>query len=265
MKLSIIIPVYNEAPYLKRCLDSIVPNKDIEVIVIDDHSTDGSGDICDEYRNIFRIIHLPAHSGVSVARNIGILEASGRYLTFLDSDDEYTPHGIETMLKAVDTFWSQPMVQFNHLRHIPKKSDIQFPRNLNASGMYSISNLPHYWMGVWNKIFLTSFIRNNALMFNRLLDYGEDEVFVLNCLQKHQKIHCVEDCTVIKHVQNPNSLSKMINKNKLIMLSEELLYIASDPDNSPEYDELMRHMLAVHWSSKNYKKHFGNIAKGDQP
>ena len=88
MKLSIIIPVYNEANFLRRCLDSVYANDEVEVIIVDDGSTDGSFEICQEYEDKgFKLIQNE-HSGVSVARNTGIQLAEGEYITFLDSDDE---------------------------------------------------------------------------------------------------------------------------------------------------------------------------------
>ena len=91
--LSIIIPVYNtEENYLRKCLDSVVgqgSSGQIEAIIVDDGSTNEAGRICDEYAEkfpIFKVFHIE-NQGVSNARNVGIKEASGEYLMFLDSDD----------------------------------------------------------------------------------------------------------------------------------------------------------------------------------
>ena len=89
--VSIIVPVYNQAEYLKQCLDSVVAlaGPKPEVVVVDDGSTDGSGAICDEYakkNGNFKVIHQQ-NGGLSVARNVGIENSSGEYIAFLDSDD----------------------------------------------------------------------------------------------------------------------------------------------------------------------------------
>ncbi len=90
-KVSVIIPVYNVEPYLRKCLDSVVGQtlKDIEIICIDDGSTDGSGAILDEYAQKdkrIKVIHKK-NEGQSIARNIGINLAQGEYIGFVDSDD----------------------------------------------------------------------------------------------------------------------------------------------------------------------------------
>ena len=90
--ISVIVPIYNVAPYLKKCLDSLKNQtmKQIEVICIDDGSTDGSGEIADEYKSdewpIFRIIHTDNH-GLAAARNRGLDEARAEWIMFVDSDD----------------------------------------------------------------------------------------------------------------------------------------------------------------------------------
>lgn len=89
--ISVIVPVFNTAPYLKRCVESVLNQsyQNFELILIDDGSTDGSGDICDSFvrqNNHIRVFHQE-NSGVCVARNKGIKEMNGDYFMFLDSDD----------------------------------------------------------------------------------------------------------------------------------------------------------------------------------
>ena len=96
MKLSIIIPVYNVAPYVRKCVESVL-NQDLdpqeyEVILVDDGSTDGSGAICDEFaQSTINVIHQP-NAGLSMARNAGIAVAKGKYIQFVDSDDYLEPN-----------------------------------------------------------------------------------------------------------------------------------------------------------------------------
>ena len=96
---SIVIPVYNVAPYLRECLDSALAQtfSDWEAICVDDGSTDGSGEILDEYAakdGRFKVIHQK-NAGVSAARNFGIDAAVGEYVTFLDGDDAYDRSWLE--------------------------------------------------------------------------------------------------------------------------------------------------------------------------
>lgn len=117
VKLSIILPVYNVSIYIRQCIDSILnqPFKDFELIIVDDGSTDSSGKICDEYSHIdsrVKVYHKP-NGGLSSARNYGINQHKGKYLSFIDSDDyivgDYYTKAI-TMLdtdKSLDIVWLQ--------------------------------------------------------------------------------------------------------------------------------------------------------------
>ena len=104
MDISVIIPVYNAELYLKKCVDSILYQEDVtlEIILVDDGSTDCSGKICDEYANKHpevRCIHT-INSGPSTAKNIGYDVAKGNYVAFIDSDDEIKPEMFSMMLQS---------------------------------------------------------------------------------------------------------------------------------------------------------------------
>lgn len=103
--LSIIIPVYNSAGFLGRCLDSILDaaEEDLEVILVDDGSVDGSSAICEEYKEKCSGIHVihQANSGVSVARNRGLENARGEYVWFCDSDDRIIPGSLNILRKLI--------------------------------------------------------------------------------------------------------------------------------------------------------------------
>ena len=106
-KISVIIPVYNVADYLPQCLDSVLgqDHGDLEVIVIDDGSTDSSGAICDEYAekdSRMRVIHQ-ANAGAAAAKNAGLRVATGEYLSFVDSDDYLEPNVYGHMLRVLQT------------------------------------------------------------------------------------------------------------------------------------------------------------------
>lgn len=103
--ISIIVPVYNTALYLSKCLNSIAAQTftDFEVLMIDDGSTDGSGEICDQYSQSdsrFIAIHQ-SNQGVSASRNNGLKQARGNYIAFVDSDDYVHPQMLELLYKAI--------------------------------------------------------------------------------------------------------------------------------------------------------------------
>lgn len=107
MKVSVIIPVYNVKPFLERCVNSVLRQtyKDLEIILVDDGSTDGSGELCDKIADTDErivIIHQE-NQGLPSARNIGLSRAKGDHVIFLDSDDEWIiDDGLERLIKDTD-------------------------------------------------------------------------------------------------------------------------------------------------------------------
>ena len=114
MKLSIIVPIYNVAPYLRKCVDSLLAQdiSDYEIILVDDGSTDSSGAIADEISDAFRlsplasrlqlrVIHQP-NAGLSEARNTGVAKAQGEYIWFVDSDDYVEPNVLGILIEQIE-------------------------------------------------------------------------------------------------------------------------------------------------------------------
>ena len=103
--ISVIVPVYNVEPYLRNCLDSIINQtyKDMEILIVDDGSIDGSDDICDEYKSDkrVRVFHIK-NKGLSGARNVGLDNAKGDWIAFVDSDDWIEPEMYEVLLKRAE-------------------------------------------------------------------------------------------------------------------------------------------------------------------
>ena len=95
IKISVIIPVYNCKMYLRQCIESVInqDEKNIEIILVDDGSTDGSSSICEEYAKKDKRITFvhKKNEGVSVARNVGLKNAKGKYIAFVDADDYINP------------------------------------------------------------------------------------------------------------------------------------------------------------------------------
>ncbi len=101
--ISIVLPIYNVEPYLRKCLDSIglLGHDDVEIILVNDGSTDGSGKICTEYTELWNNVILinKTNGGLSDARNCGTDVAKGDYIYYLDSDDWLAPGAIETLYR----------------------------------------------------------------------------------------------------------------------------------------------------------------------
>ncbi len=105
LKLSFIVPVYNVAPYLRKCVNSLLAQdyEDYEIILVDDGSTDNSPQICDEYAEKGPSIHVihQANAGLSAARNAGLKAAKGEYVCFVDSDDYWEPNVLGGLMEQV--------------------------------------------------------------------------------------------------------------------------------------------------------------------
>lgn len=260
IKLSIIIPVHNEAPYLRRCLDSIRLTPEAEVILIDDGSIDGSADILKEYVGAqghdanCRAYYNRTSWGVSMARDRGLTEARGEWVTFLDSDDEYSKKAVNIMLKATEDNEGQDVVMFNHTRVYGSMNPVL--RVNNPRGVYTLRNMPEKWQTVWSKMFRRSFLGENGIAFAHGVQYGEDEHFVLQCMRVRPTLFHSDAVTVVKHFDNPASLCHTLDKHKIIGLTrvlEDLL----EKDNPEDFDGALRQIIADHWNSRTFKGFLG--------
>lgn len=175
-EVSIIIPVYNVAPYICRCLDSVVSQsfQDIECILIDDCSTDNSMAIVENFihnyhGNIsFKILHHTHNQGLSAARNTGIKHSTSTYLYFLDSDDTITHDCIETLLGLFSKYPNITFAQGNILQEKGEISTYGFnniPRYINEKEDIYKYLLSIITTSAWNRLILRDLIVNNSLFF----------------------------------------------------------------------------------------------------
>ena len=184
-KVSIIVPVYNVEDYINRCIDSLKKQslEDIEIILIDDGSTDKSGIICDEIaKNEERVIviHQDNH-GVSSARNVGINIASGEFIGFVDPDDWCEENMYKIMYEAIIEN-NCDMVICGFVIHENENADIYIPyENEIVDGKtafsYCIKGIGlGCFTSVWNKLFKKELF--NSFRFNEKYVIGEDEVLL---------------------------------------------------------------------------------------
>ena len=127
--ISVIVPVYNVQKYLKKCVDSITSQtyKNLEILLVDDGSTDSSGQICNEFEKNdarIKVIHKK-NGGLSDARNAGLDRAKGQYYAFIDSDDYIQDNTIEIMLNAIKKNKSEIAV-CNMIRFLEEGETVQF-------------------------------------------------------------------------------------------------------------------------------------------
>lgn len=186
-KFSLIIPVYNVAPYLRECLDSVLAQTfmDWEAICVDDGSTDDSGTILDEYAAKdprFRVIHQ-TNAGVSAARNAALDIVQGEWLMFLDADDVLGRNAlVKLMSQAKDG------VDAVLMRHVPFGENSAFVEGSEGGVREFIDDARVEWNEYFHPIFAAAYRREvvNDLRFEPLT-IGEDRVWYLEALDRAKK------------------------------------------------------------------------------
>lgn len=149
--ISIIVPIYNVEQYLEQCIDSIVSQTSelryVEVILVDDYSSDGSGKIAEKYGKMYdcvKIIHHQSNQGLSIARNSGVIAANGEWLWFVDSDDWIDKGSLNTLFELIDDNKSCDVIciQKRHIRQERSYVKNKIPSPMTMSGrQYLKSNL----------------------------------------------------------------------------------------------------------------------------
>ena len=196
--VSIIIPVYNTEEYLEECLDSVLNQtlKDIEIICIDDKSSDKSLDILLEYAkkdNRLKLIQHKENKGQSIARNTALKQVNGEYISFLDSDDKLDLDACEKLYDFTkDT--KQDVILYNIVRFNEKKvqeSELHIKSENNIKKTNLLENPDLIYYTTCNKFIKTSFLVENNLEFvDRLY---EDIFFSMQVLTKTKSIGVYND------------------------------------------------------------------------
>lgn len=198
MMFSIIVPIYNVEEYLPQCIESVLNQSflDFELLLIDDGSPDSSGKICDKYAekdNRIRVIHK-TNGGLSDARNVGIKNANGVFLWFLDSDDYMVDDSMGKIAEVIyDT--NPDMVTcahnndyndgINHFEPLPyNTSNTAINRECFLEKLYKSNG--NYW-AAWSNIYKRSIISNNNLEFPNGLIGAEDCDFFMEYLKNAEK------------------------------------------------------------------------------
>lgn len=232
MLVSIIIPIYNVAPYVEKCLRSVMAQtyKKLEVIIVDDCGTDNSMEIVkaliDAYdkKDIkFRILHHEKNRGLSAARNTGIKAATGEYLFFLDSDDYIMPLCIEFMMKYAVKYKGIDMVQGGYTSNTPKAvewthSSHLFPKGTEYLQAHEtcrqlLQQKKHLPM-VQNRLIRRSFITENNLFFEEGIGVAEDNLWTFMA-GRHIKDMAFCNIPTYCYRYRPASIMTSLNKETL--------------------------------------------------
>lgn len=191
-QISVIIPVYNVAEFLPQCLDSVVSQdyRSLQILLVDDGSTDGSGEICDRYAAAdarIQVIHQP-NQGAGAAKNAGLRAAEGTYLAFVDSDDFLEPGAYREMVKTMEETQAD-MVQFSFRNVYRNRTEDQSllpgPEEMDAKTY--LLRFPKDWTCslLWNKLYKRKLYDGVFFEEGRKID---DEFFTYQALLKPCKV-----------------------------------------------------------------------------
>ena len=231
--ISVIVPIYNSEAYLDKCITSLInqTKKDIEIILVNDGSTDKSEEIIKSYKDERIKYYKNKNKGIGYSRNFGIDKSNSKYIMFLDSDDYLDIHACEELYKKIkkdssDVVVSDFIKSHNGTDEIIKIKDFKKTNlNKNSNILLDINLSP------WNKIYSSKLIKDNNIRFSEDVKY-EDVLFVLICLDK---------------ANNISKLNKALN-----------YYIVRDNSETKTYDKKVFDILEV---VKRFRSYFNNRYK----
>lgn len=252
--ISIIVPIYNVEKYLKKCLDSILEQtyENLEVILINDGSTDTSGEICDNYIHKFRNCKYirKSNAGLGFARNSGLDEATGEYIVFVDSDDYIPCNSIETLFKNINNFKSD--ICKGGFTHVDNNGEVlskkiytykdydnrtiksEFLPSLIGSTAAKSDSIE---MSVWGTIYRASIIKQNNIRFPSERELiSEDLIFNINFIKYATSAVIITD--VVYHYRcNNNSLTTKYREERFDLCKKLYLEVTKmlTPYNYDKY------------------------------
>ena len=193
---SIIVPVYNAEKYLPKCIESIVEQsyRNYEVILIDDGSTDRSGQLCDDFKSGFDnvTVYHQRNKGQSAARNIGISAAKGEFLLFIDADDLIERDTLQILddylsLHNCDILCMNNVIMINEKGHIIKSKRHRIHNPMSTLKFVR----KHFIETVWAYVIRKELVVKNEIHFVETIKYYEDSNFILKCLSHVKNVDII--------------------------------------------------------------------------
>lgn len=234
-KISVVIPIYNNEKFIHRTLMSIENQtfgiENIEVLMIDDNSTDSTYDVikkyCEKYEG-FNAIHIKNGTGSpGTPRNIGLLEASSDYVMFLDHDDLFEINALESLYNSITEYDCDFVYGTYASIDLDKPTKIVYPNEKHGyfnsiwENRRAIAFPPP---SIWTKLFKRDFLINNNILFPTIL--GEDAIFVSKALINAKGVYYLWDSLICYHYLNKNSYTNNITYKYLMegFTSEEYMH-----------------------------------------
>ena len=236
IKISIIIPVYNVAMFLPKCLDSVCTQtlRDIEIICINDCSSDNSLDILkiyQKYDNRIKIIDFKENKGVAATRNTGIEAAKGKYIGFVDSDDWIDPDFYEKLYNKVIENNADLVV--GNIKRVQKGKASEIDNYAQKTKENKVNFNGWFYLGLYNK----QLLKNNNICFTERLIYGEDRVFPILAAYYANKVETVCDSFYYYHIRDNSASRKFYNNPKKLTDFCKSSKLVLECFNKLNYDE----------------------------
>ena len=268
--LSIIVPVYNCRDYLERCIESILTQSysHIQLILVDDGSTDGSGEICDYYASLdyrIQVIHQ-VNGGVSKARNAGLDRATGAWIMFVDSDDYILDAYCEKMLAAVQNGQADIVIARPTVDKAPKVAALtpeEISQIKRACLSFDEDAFPYNVDAPWGKLFRHALISDNQIFFPETLSRSEDAWFCATAYE-HTTSICILDWFGYVHVDRDGSLCRRFAPDSPEMLERILKmnqeWVSKYHPNQKDYEQALwyRVLPGIDECEKTYFLHKNN-------
>ena len=227
--VSIIVPVYKAEKWLHRCVDSILAQtmEDFELLLIDDGSPDSSGEICDEYAakdSRVRVFHKE-NGGVSSARNLGLDNAQGEWISFVDADDWVEIDYLAGLIEKLDVDFITGGLK-DTLGNVYKEESQCF-YNDEIGDFFRLHNADIFIRSTWGKLVRYKVIKENSLRFDEKIRFGEDAFFWRNVLLNCQSVRLIDKCGYIYYFDDDFFGKGKGVFDKYSLKFEEVDYIAS--------------------------------------
>lgn len=224
--LSILIPAYNASLYLRRCLNSIVSQKgidgNIEILIIDDGSSDNTLDIIKDYSNKYPFINYKSreNEGIGQTRNELIELSTGKYFWFIDSDDYISINALGTIIPLLQRD-DYDMLLFSYIWQTGNKSElVSYPNKQYISGLNMCGD-DQYNNSLWTRVYRSSIIKSNNIRF-KSYQMGEDFDVIFKLTPYLRKVLSISE-PIYHYIANPNSAITNSSKEHVLKSSNDSL------------------------------------------